>query len=185
MKKIILNNYRKIWFCSDTHFGHNKDFIYKARGFNNIQEHDDEIINSIAANITSEDCFIFLGDFSFDPSFDRTQALLDIIPANLIYIWGNHERHTHNMVNGVDLAMLKIGQSTIVACHYPISVWDGKHWGAMHVCGHTHGNYIPSLPESTNSGKILDVGVDVALKTVHRPFFAWEEVKEILDKKPI
>ncbi len=185
MKKVTLTNYRKIWFGSDFHFGHNKDFIYKARGFSSVQEHDDAIIDSIVTNVTPEDCFVFLGDFSFDPSLDTTQKYINAIPGELLYIWGNHERNTRSFVNGADIAMLKIGQSAVVACHYPIAVWDGQHWGAMHVCGHTHGGYIPSLPDSLNSGKLLDVGVDVALKTVQRPFFEWPEVKAILDKKII
>ena len=35
---------KKIYFSSDLHFSHNKDFIYKARGFTSIEEHDEEII---------------------------------------------------------------------------------------------------------------------------------------------
>lgn len=27
-----------IWVISDTHFNHNKDFIYQPRGFKNVQD---------------------------------------------------------------------------------------------------------------------------------------------------
>ena len=30
----------KIWFTSDLHFGHDREFLWGPRGFENIQEHD-------------------------------------------------------------------------------------------------------------------------------------------------
>ena len=33
-----------IYFTSDLHFNHNKDFIYQARGFENIEEHNKTIV---------------------------------------------------------------------------------------------------------------------------------------------
>jgi len=35
-----------IWFTSDTHFSHNKDFIFKDRGFGSIQDHDETLIKN-------------------------------------------------------------------------------------------------------------------------------------------
>lgn len=35
-----------IYFTSDLHFGHDKDFIYKSRGFNSIGDHDNTIIEN-------------------------------------------------------------------------------------------------------------------------------------------
>ena len=37
---------KKIWFTSDTHFGHIKDFLWSPRGFYSIQEHDEAIIHN-------------------------------------------------------------------------------------------------------------------------------------------
>lgn len=41
----------------------------------------------------------------------------------------------------------------ITLCHYPLAVWDRKHYGAWHLHGHCHGQY-------QGDGYILDVGVD-------------------------
>ena len=35
-----------VWFTSDLHLGHNKPFLYEPRGFKNIQEHDNAIIEN-------------------------------------------------------------------------------------------------------------------------------------------
>ena len=40
---IMENN---IWFTSDLHFCHDKEFLYKPRGFNSIEEHDTAIIQN-------------------------------------------------------------------------------------------------------------------------------------------
>ena len=41
----------------------------------------------------------------------------------------------------------------VVLCHYPLAVWDRKHYGAWRLHGHSHGSY-------ENDGLSLDVGVD-------------------------
>ena len=42
----------------------------------------------------------------------------------------------------------------LVLCHYPLAVWDRKHYGAWHLHGHSHGQYRPG------EGFIFDAGVD-------------------------
>ena len=42
----------------------------------------------------------------------------------------------------------------IVLCHYPIAMWDRKHYGSWHLHGHEH-------QRVQESGYVLDVGVDV------------------------
>lgn len=41
----------------------------------------------------------------------------------------------------------------LVLCHYPLAVWDRKHYGAWHLFGHSHGQH-------QNGGFSFDVGVD-------------------------
>jgi calcineurin-like phosphoesterase family protein len=41
----------------------------------------------------------------------------------------------------------------LVLCHYPLAVWDRKHYGAWHLYGHSHGTH-------QNGGLSFDVGVD-------------------------
>lgn len=51
-----------IYLTSDLHFGHNKDFLYKPRGFDSIQQHDEQIIKNWNEIITDEDEIYILGD---------------------------------------------------------------------------------------------------------------------------
>jgi len=51
-----------IWLISDTHFGHNKDFIWKARGFNSVEEMNNEIIKRWNNVVEPNDIVYHLGD---------------------------------------------------------------------------------------------------------------------------
>ena len=51
-----------IWITSDTHFGHDKDFIWKARGYCSIQEHDEDLIKKWNERIKPDDIVYHLGD---------------------------------------------------------------------------------------------------------------------------
>jgi hypothetical protein len=65
-------------------------------------------------------------------------------------------------------------------------IWDKmKYDNYVAVCGHSHGNLDIAKPNHYKSGKILDVGVDNALKHNGSAFFSVEEVVEIMSKKNI
>ena len=51
-----------IYFTSDLHFNHNKNFIYESRGFKSIEEHDKEIIKNWNNIIKDNDDVYILGD---------------------------------------------------------------------------------------------------------------------------
>lgn len=67
--------------------------------------------------------------------------------------------------------------------HYPQIIWDGVQHGVVCLCGHSHGNFEKANPEEKNFGKMMDCGVDNALKTVGRPFFWLDEIDEIMKTK--
>jgi len=50
-----------IWFTSDLHFGHDKPFIYEARGFSSVQEMNIAIIRNFQECISPEDELFILG----------------------------------------------------------------------------------------------------------------------------
>ena len=52
-----------IFLTSDLHFGHNKEFIYKVRGFNSIEEMNEAIIERWNSVVNNDDDVYVLGDF--------------------------------------------------------------------------------------------------------------------------
>jgi len=201
----------RIVFASDFHLGHNREFIYQARGFENIQSHDQYILQAINAEIGAQNCLYYLGDFSLNTTVEQTAELFRKIHCDhIFYIWGNHESSTKkiyheakknlygNLEDSVEVYPVTSGNVTylgnmvstviryqrITLQHYAPLVWDASHHGAWALCGHSHGAHLEILPEATNS-KVLDVGVDVAMKHCGRPFFWFEDIVRIMAKKNI
>ena len=51
-----------IWFTSDLHLGHDREFIYKPRGFNSVYEMNEAIIANWNKVVQPEDDIYLLGD---------------------------------------------------------------------------------------------------------------------------
>lgn len=54
-----------IFFWSDLHDGHDRDFIYKPRGFNNVSESHYELIKRWNEKINDSSTVFHLGDIIF------------------------------------------------------------------------------------------------------------------------
>ena len=55
---------RRIWVTSDLHIGHNKEFVYKERGFQSIEEHDSALLSNWNELVSSDDVVYVLGCFA-------------------------------------------------------------------------------------------------------------------------
>ena len=80
----------KIFLVSDTHFGHNREFLYGPRGFSSIQEHDEAIINNWNSVVGSNDIVYHLGDVMLNDN-DHGLECLHQLNGNIIIIPGNHD----------------------------------------------------------------------------------------------
>ena len=52
----------KIFLTSDLHFCHDREFVYKPRGFSSIDEMNSEIINRWNSVVNCDDVVYLLGD---------------------------------------------------------------------------------------------------------------------------
>ncbi len=89
--KLTHNDDHKVFFTSDSHFNHDKEFIYKSRGYSNRYEHNDVLIAKINEVVRPQDTLIHLGDFCLNitpPEFNEILARINC--QNIAYIWGNH-----------------------------------------------------------------------------------------------
>lgn len=79
------------YFLSDTHFGHDRDFIWGKRGFSNVKEHDETLIRVINETVKANDVLIHHGDFCLNTSEERFEEVLSLLNCKNIYLlWGNH-----------------------------------------------------------------------------------------------
>lgn len=138
-----------IYFTSDTHFCHNRDFIYGPRGFSSIQEHDETIIKRWNEIVSPEDEVYHLGDIMLMNN-EQGLAYFRQLYGHFHIILGNHctsariELYkTLDKVIDVNYAnLIKIKKQHYFVCHYPTitSNYDDKpyHSHLINLFGHTH-----------------------------------------------
>lgn len=80
----------QIWFISDLHLNHQKQFIWQSRGFTNIQEHNQTILNNIKECVRDNDEFYILGDLTLGP-IEEVKEILRQLPGRIHVILGNHD----------------------------------------------------------------------------------------------
>ena len=145
-----------IWFTGDHHLSHANIIKYCDRPFEDIKEMNEELIRRYNEVVSSEDTVYFLGDVSFQPP-ERISHLIQSMHGTKHLILGNHDHKRWRGWRGwqtVDkLKDIRIGEDSIVLCHYPMAQWNKKHHGSIHLHGHSHGKY-------QGEGLICDVGVD-------------------------
>lgn len=173
----------KVFFTADLHLGHKSIIDFSKRPFTNIETMDDALIRNWNSVVPPNGTVFLLGDFSFHKK-DYSEYLLKQLNGKIILIRGNHD-HTKNIkffdevheilqIKVVDNINGKFGGCThITLCHFPMAIWNKKHYGSWHLHGHSHGTYKPvsncsdhhfeGLPEDLffKHNKLIDVGVDV------------------------
>ena len=86
----------KTFVWSDTHFGHKSENwdvpLWKKRGFNSIEDHDDVIIARWNKTIPRDGVVFHLGDIMFGPNGkERLIDILDKLQFKTLYLMGgNH-----------------------------------------------------------------------------------------------
>jgi calcineurin-like phosphoesterase family protein len=198
-------DYNKIYFCSDTHYGHNKEFLYVPRGFSSAEEHSQWISDQID-DLRSDDLLIHLGDVGLSVGFQSIYDFMLRFPCETLMVWGNHnsgvmQAYKQHLPRGFERCeiyplkitpnitmmgsdfMLDIDQHKFYLKHMAPLIWDEQNKGRNVLCGHSHGNLKSANPGQDGIGKILDVGVENAIKQNGTIFFQLKEVCEILDSK--
>ena len=66
----------RTFVTSDTHFGHDREFLYGPRGFTSIQEHDEEVIRRWNSVVNPEDEVFHLGDVMLNDNAHGISCLI-------------------------------------------------------------------------------------------------------------
>lgn len=140
-----------IYLTSDLHFGHNREFVYKPRGFDNIQDHDAAIIQRWNSIITNGDEVYILGDLMLNDNENGIKCLKQL-RGHKYFIRGNHDTDTRvNLYmdeQGADITFL--GDATTLKyrgyhfylSHYPTLTGNLEKESlkqmTLNLYGHTH-----------------------------------------------
>ena len=158
-----------VWFSSDFHFCHDKQFLYGPRGFESIIEHDEAIIQNWNELVKPHDDVYILGDLMLNNDIRGAQCV-QRLNGILHIVLGNHDTETRANkycgfwnVESIKLAeRRKFGGLNFFLCHYPTlcgNLDNDKPLKArvINLCGHTHTRY---KFEDINKGLIYHVELD-------------------------
>lgn len=149
-----------IYFTSDLHFGHDREFIWGPRGFQSSFEHDETIIKNWNKLITEEDEVYILGDLMLGDNAAGRKKLAQL-RGKLHIIWGNHDTEPrkqiystlHNVVQVHGYAdILKYKGYTFYMSHFPTMTAnleaESLKRGTLNLFGHTHQqtNFYQDIP---------------------------------------
>lgn len=84
-----------IYFVSDYHWNHNKDFIYRSRGFSSVEEMNREIVKRHNEIVHKDDKVFILGDLCLGGASEdvlaQNKELIESLNGSLFLIKGNHD----------------------------------------------------------------------------------------------
>lgn len=156
-----------IFFTADTHFCHKNIIKYEDRPFNSVEEMNEIMIQKWNAKVKPIDSIYILGDFIFSDGITANQ-LVKRLNGKKYLIKGNHDSFLKD--KSFDRSqlewikyyyMLRDNNIKYALFHYPIAVWDCKHYGSIHLYGHVHSNKDSHHPLLINLVNAFNVGVDV------------------------
>lgn len=139
-----------IYITSDTHFGHDKDFLYAPRGFSSIEEHDAAIIEKWNSIVKPDDTVYHLGDVMLGNNESGIQKL-EKLNGHFYIILGNHDTSARQElylmarnVDGIEFGQpIKYKKFRFFLSHYPTlcsNADDGENLRehVINLCGHSH-----------------------------------------------
>lgn len=157
-----------IYLTSDWHFGHSKEFLFRPRGFNNIEEHNQAIIKNHNSIITDEDDVYVLGDLMLSDPEEGIRCIKQL-KGKLHIIRGNHDTDRKwEMYKELDNVVELCGWATVIKykkynfylSHFPTMTpnidKESLRQTLINLYGHTHQqtNFYNNIPQ------VYHVGMD-------------------------
>lgn len=140
-----------IYLTSDLHFNHEKEFIWKARGFSSVEEMNKEIIKRWNNVVNPEDEVYIAGDLMLGDT-DKGIALVNKLNGFKRIIIGNHDTDNRieaykigikNLLSIEHATRFRYGKNVFWVSHYAADTSnydDQKTWvkNLINLYGHTH-----------------------------------------------
>lgn len=138
-----------IFFTSDTHLSHNKEFLFGSRGFSNPEDMNREIVRRWNEVVKPEDEVYHLGDLVLSDT-DAGIEFVKQLNGKIHLIRGNHDTDTKverfknecpNIVSIEWATMIKIHKIHFFLSHFPVCIGEIGNKNRNNLwclCGHSH-----------------------------------------------
>ncbi len=147
-----------IWVTSDLHFNHDREFIWKARGFNSVDEMNHAIVDRYNSVVKPEDEVFILGDLMLGRDTVSGLDLISSLNGHKTIIRGNHD--SKKRIDAYEACGWQVYNSLYLdykkylfyLSHYPTMTGnlevESMHQTILNLFGHTHqtSNFYNDIP---------------------------------------
>lgn len=178
----------KIFATSDWHFFHNKEFIYKVRGFSSVEDMNNAIVTNHNNLVDINDDVYVLGDLLLGgaDSLEKGLQLISSMNGKLHLVRGNHctdkrwaaYKELHNVVEMDNAIYLHYRKYHFYMSHFPTMTAnlekESLHQCTINLFGHTHQitNFYNEIPfmyhVGIDSHNMTPVLLDSAIEDMKR-----------------
>lgn len=133
----------KVWFTSDTHFGHEIIIKYCNRPFRDVREMNEELIRRWNETVPEDGVVFHLGDFGYGGSKEWTD-ILRRLNGKIYLILGNHDLknirqgYMTAFVHVTQQMTIRVGGQSIYLNHNPFLRYGGSYKDVWQLFGHVH-----------------------------------------------
>lgn len=135
----------KVFFTSDTHFGHSNIIKYCQRPFNSAEHMDEVLINNWNEVVSPKDIVFHLGDFCFGNDKEWIK-ILQRLNGTKYLILGNHDLKKianssliQDYFADINMQMrVVVDKQKILLNHYPFLCFEGGYQNVWQLFGHVH-----------------------------------------------
>lgn len=148
----------RIFVTSDLHFGHDRGFLYAPRGFENIEDHDETVIQNWNSIVEPEDEVYILGDLMLNNNEHGIECIKRL-NGHLHIIYGNHDTDARKtLYENLNLEIhrwaevIKYRKYNFYLSHFPTMTGnleaESLHQCLINLYGHTHQqfNFYQDIP---------------------------------------
>lgn len=139
----------KIFLTSDLHFGHDKEFVWKVRGYDSVEDMNEKQVQKWNSIVAEEDDVYVVGDLMLGETTNI--EYLKLLKGKLHIVLGNHDTSKRaqmykELPNVVEIAevgiKLKYQKHNFVLTHYPMVTGNFEKESlkqmTLNLYGHTH-----------------------------------------------
>ena len=186
-------NGEKIFFVSDTHFGHSNIIKFCDRPFKDAEEMDYKLIENWNKKVPQDGLVFHLGDFAWG-GYEFWKKIREQLNGDIILIKGNHDQKNMSSTAEQELfkhvtwqMLIEIEGRKVLLNHFPFLCYAGVYREpsklVFQAYGHVHsgeGKKGQDLPRLIHTYPMqYDVGVD---NNNYEPI-SWYELNEKIQKQ--
>ena len=170
-----------IWLTSDFHFGHDREFVWKARGYSSVEEMNEIQIKKFNSLVQPDDTVYILGDLMLGNNDEGIKCLKQL-NGNKYFVRGNHDTDVRvklymdeqnaNIGFLGDATTLKYRKYHFYMSHYPTMTGnlqkESLRQMTLNLYGHTHQitNFYQDMPFMYHVGVDSHDGYPVLLDDI-------------------